>query len=240
MLLLMKDSKTKKTFKVAKLFDEIAGKYDRINSVLSFGLDKRWRAQVLKHLPKEKNIEALDIACGSLEQMLSIAKHRPDITFSGIDISEELINVGKKKLAKKNINIGKIVKASALDLPFEDAKFSAITLSFGIRNMEDFDKALEEACRVLTKGGKICILEFSLPERKWAKKLSLFYLKHILPKIGNLLSNHSYAYTYLNETIQDFPCGESFVKHMKRLKFTNVKHHPMTFGMVTLYVGEKE
>ncbi len=196
MLLVMINSKTKNTFKVAKLFNEIADGYDRINRILSFGLDSHWRKKVIAYLPKQQNIKLLDIACGSLAQTLSIAKKRPDIIFSGIDISDELLNIAKEKA--QGLNIDTLINASALDIPFEDESFDAITLSFGIRNMEDFDKALEEAYRVLSKNGKICILEFSLPDGHITKKLSLFYLKKVLPKIGNLLSNHSYAYTYLN------------------------------------------
>lgn len=234
----MLNSQTKKTKKVAKLFNEISSDYDRINTILSLGQDKRWRRKMIPLLPQKK-IRLLDLACGSLEQMITVAEKRPDISFSGIDISEKLINIGKKKIESKKIILEKLTVGSALDLPFEDDSFEAVTVSFGIRNMEDFDKALDEGYRVLKKSGQMFVLEFSLPESLLFRKLSLFYLKHILPKIGNLLSNHSYAYTYLNETIQEFPSGDSFVKHMKRAKFDHVKKFPMTFGVVTLYVGEK-
>lgn len=235
----MKNSLTKKTFSVAKLFDEIADHYDRINSILSFGLDKRWRTKALKHLSKEKGLKILDLACGSCEQIIAFAKKRPDCSFTGADISEKLLDIGREKLSKKNYQIDQLIKASALELPFKDNSYSAVTLSFGIRNMENADKALEEAFRVLKKNGKIFILEFSLPRGNLQKKLALFYLKYILPKIGNLLSNHSYAYTYLNETIQTFPSGKEFLELMKRANFTNTQASTMTFGMVTLYMGEK-
>lgn len=239
MLSSMKNSLTKKTFSIAKIFDEIAEKYDHINSILSFGLDKKWRKKMTHFLPLGKELKVLDIACGSCAQILSLAKQRPDYKFTGVDISEKLLNIGREKLARTSYNIEQIIKASALDLPFDKETFSIITLSFGIRNMEDVNKALLEASRVLKRNGKLFILEFSLPERKLQRKVSLFYLKHILPKIGNLLSKHSYAYTYLNETIQDFPYGKSFEDLMKKASFTKTAFYPMTFGMVTLYVGEK-
>ncbi|MCH9811965.1 bifunctional demethylmenaquinone methyltransferase/2-methoxy-6-polyprenyl-1,4-benzoquinol methylase UbiE [bacterium] len=234
----MKNSLTKKTFSVAKIFNEIAEKYDSINSLLSFGLDKRWRKKLAKRLPEKKGANVLDVACGSCEQILANVKKRPSATFTGIDISEKLLNIGREKI-KEIEQVKGLYNVSALDLPFSRESYDAITLSFGIRNMEKVEIALEEAYRVLKKGGKLLILEFSLPKSWFAKKLALFYLKNILPIIGNLISKHSYAYTYLNETIQDFPYGEDFDTLMKKASFTNTSFSPLTFGMVTIYAGEK-
>jgi demethylmenaquinone methyltransferase/2-methoxy-6-polyprenyl-1,4-benzoquinol methylase len=239
MLSTMKNSLTKKTFSIAKIFDDIAEKYDRINTILSFGLDKKWRKKMSQFLPLGKELKVLDIACGSCAQIMALAKKKPDYHFTGIDISEKLLQLGRERLAKTSYHIDQIIKASALNLPFDKETFSIITLSFGIRNMEDVDTALSEAARVLKKNGKIFILEFSLPEGKMLRKTSLFYLRRILPKIGNLISKHSYAYTYLNETIEDFPYGQSFKKLMEKGGFIKTAFYPMTFGMVTLYVGEK-
>ncbi len=235
----MKDSITKDPFSVAKIFNEIAEKYDRLNTLLSFGLDKFWRSKPLRYFPKRDGAKVLDIACGSCEQIMAIAKKRPDCRFTGIDISENLLEIGRKKLSKTKIQLDALLHASALNLPFDEGSFTAITLSFGIRNMENFNKALLEAYRVLEKDGKIFILEFSRPSGFFQKKLTLFYLKNILPKIGNLLSNHSYAYTYLNETILEFPYGKEFIDHMKAAGYTNTSFYTMTLGMVTLYIGEK-
>jgi demethylmenaquinone methyltransferase/2-methoxy-6-polyprenyl-1,4-benzoquinol methylase len=239
MLSPMKEAAEKKTFMIAKIFDEISKTYDIINTLLSFGLDKRWRKKALAFIPKDTNEDVLDIACGSCAQILALGKARSNCRFTGIDISEKLLTIGRKKLSKTNYKVEGLITGSALDLPFEAESFSICTLSFGIRNMENVDKALKEAYRVLKKDGKILVLEFSLPKRILFKKFALFYLKHILPKIGNLLSNHLYAYTYLNETIRTFPSGEAFVDLLKRAGFIHTDCHPMTFGMVTLYVGEK-
>lgn len=236
----MKNSLTKQTFSVAKIFNEIARNYDRINSILSFGLDKKWRSKSILFLPKEEDLHILDLACGSCEQIITIAKARPNYQFTGVDISENLLKIGREKLLKAHVQFSQLVKTSALDLPFLEETYDAISISFGIRNMENVEKALSEAYRVLKKNGKLLILEFSLPERESLKKPALFYLKYILPKIGNLLSNHSYAYTYLNETIQTFPSGEAFVTLMENAHFVNITMTRMTFGMVTLYVGEKK
>ncbi len=235
----MKTNIKKDSISVAKIFNEIAEKYDRINHLLSFGLDRGWRNKVIPFLPAKKGAKILDIACGSCAQIAAIAKKRPDCRFTGVDIAENLLEIGRKKLSGTNVQLDALLTSSALNLPFADRSFPAITISFGIRNMEDFEKALAEAYRVLEKDGKLFILEFSKPEGFLQKKLSLFYLKNILPKIGNLLSNHCYAYTYLNETILEFPHGKAFIDHMKKSGFTNTTFHPMTFGMVTLYIGEK-
>lgn len=239
MLSHMNIEQKKKTLTVAKLFNEIANGYDTINSLLSFGLDKRWRTKCLRFIPKEKTYKILDIACGSCEQILAIGKKRPLCDFTGVDISEKLLKIGQEKLKKSSIKSHNLINTSALALPIKNNKFCAVTISFGIRNMENVNQALKESYRVLKKNGKIFILEFSLPEGFLQKKLSLFYLKHIVPRIGNLLSKHSHAYTYLNETIVNFPYGNKFIKYMEDAGFNNNKFYPMTFGMVTLYVGEK-
>ena len=239
MLSPMKEATEKKTFMIAKIFDEISKTYDVINTLLSFGLDRRWRKKALEFIPKDSHEDVLDIACGSCAQILALAKKRPYCRFTGIDISEKLLTIGRNKLSKKNYMVEGLITGSALDLPFEAENFSICTLSFGIRNMENVDKALAEAYRVLKKNGKLLVLEFSLPEKVFLRKLALFYLKYILPKIGNLLSNHLYAYTYLNETIRTFPSGKAFIDPLKRAGFVHTNCHPMTFGMVTPYVGEK-
>lgn len=235
----MKEALSKKDSIVANLFNEIAKKYDTINTIISFGLDKRWRKKIIKFLPQEKGSTVLDIACGSCAQIISFGKKRPDLVYSGIDIAEDFLAIGKVKLQNTNLNIDTLLKASALDLPFADNSFSFASISFGIRNMESTEKALEESYRVLENKGKLAILEFSLPENRYIKKCAIFYLNYILPKIGNLLSNHLFAYTYLNKTIQTFPSGEDFCRKMRHAKFSNVTQTKMTFGMVSLYVGEK-
>jgi demethylmenaquinone methyltransferase/2-methoxy-6-polyprenyl-1,4-benzoquinol methylase len=230
---------TKNQSQIANLFNAIAPKYDWINSVLSFGLDRLWRKKCIQFIPKNESLKILDLACGSCKQMIAILKARPLCDFTGVDISEKLIKIGEKNLEKHSLKIDKLLIASALELPFEAGVFDVITISFGIRNMENIDKALEEVFRVLKKGGKIFILEFSLPTGFLKKKIALFYLKYLLPKIGYLLSTHSYAYTYLNDTIVSFPYGKAFINHLEKAKFSNNKLYPMSFGMVTLYVGEK-
>ena len=234
----MKNSLTKKTFSIAKIFNEIAEKYDSINSLLSFGLDKGWRKKLAKRLPTKKGAKVLDIACGSCEQILANVKKRPSATFTGIDISEKLLAIGRGKVGAIQ-QVEGLYNVSALDLPFAGKSYDAITLSFGIRNMEKIEVALEEAYRVLNKGGKILILEFSLPKRWLPKKLALFYLRHILPKIGNLISNHPYAYTYLNETIEEFPYGENFTLLLEKASFSETSFYSLSFGMVTMYEGKK-
>jgi demethylmenaquinone methyltransferase/2-methoxy-6-polyprenyl-1,4-benzoquinol methylase len=235
----MKTSTSKDTASISNIFNSIAKTYDLLNTIFSFGLDRYWRSKPLQFIPEKTELKVLDLACGSCKQILTLAKKRPYCTFTGVDISLNLLEIGRKNLLKNNISFDTLLHRSALDLPFQSPSFDLITLSFGIRNMDNIDKALKEAFRVLKKEGKIFILEFSTPTGFFQKKLSFFYLKMILPKIGNLISNHSYAYTYLNQTIQEFPFGEGFLKYMKEAGFENTHFYPMTFGIVTLYVGEK-
>jgi demethylmenaquinone methyltransferase/2-methoxy-6-polyprenyl-1,4-benzoquinol methylase len=230
---------SKKSSDIAKIFNAIAPKYDQINSLLSFGLDRRWRKKSLEFIPKNTSLKALDIACGSCAQMIAILKSRPLCKFTGVDISENLLKIGEEKLKKYFLKAEELLTVSALNLPFFKDTYDFITISFGIRNMENIDTALQETYRVLKNGGKLFVLEFSLPVGFLKKKIALLYLKYLLPKIGYLLSTHSYAYTYLNDSILTFPYGKAFINHLEKAKFTNSKFYPMTFGMVTLYVGEK-
>jgi len=225
---------------VWKMFDLISPTYDRINRVLSFGMDQGWRKEVVKHLPKNQNLKLLDLATGTGDQLISLFESGASIQkASGIDLSSEMLLLAEKKIKKKPYSAQiEWIRADAEKIPFQERSFDAATFSFGIRNVTDPLVSLKEIHRVLKPGGRCLILEFSLPPRP-IRGLYLFYLRNLLPRIGGLLSSQPAAYRYLNQTIETFPSGKEFLDLMEQASFKKTHQRPMAFGGVTLYVGDK-
>ena len=220
-----------------QIFDQIAVDYDRINRILSLGMDKSWRKKLIQALPDKKNIHLLDLATGTADQLLSLLNSSASIeSVWGIDLSKEMLEIGKKKMGnRKNVHLS---VADAQKLPFKENSFDVATFSFGIRNVPNPIKALKEIYRTLKPQGKALILEFSLP-REPIKSAYLLYLRHILPRLGGYLSKNKEAYTYLNRTIESFPYGDAFKMLMKQAGFTKVDIQVMALGAVSLYEGTK-
>lgn len=225
---------------VKHMFNEIAKTYDPINRVLSLGMDQRWRKKVAKYLPQKQNIYLLDLATGTADQLIALFESGASIHSAiGIDLASEMISIGEKKIqAKSYAKQIELQVGDAMHLPFEEAIFDACTFSFGIRNTADPLHCLEEILRVLKPGGRCLILEFSLPPFP-IRLPYLWYLRYVLPWLGGKLSKKPKAYRYLNQTIESFPSGESFLALMQRAGFAHSKAYLMAFGAVSLYVGEK-
>jgi demethylmenaquinone methyltransferase/2-methoxy-6-polyprenyl-1,4-benzoquinol methylase len=223
---------------VFQIFDEIAPTYDRTNRILSGGIDLYWRRKMASLLPKAEKIHLLDLATGTGDQLLSLLKNSSRIDRAvGIDLAEEMLKIGRKKL--KAYSQVTLKMASAMAIPYEENTFDCATMSFGIRNVNNVPLCLREIHRVLRPQGRALILEFSLPTNRWVQKTYLLYLNKILPHIGKLISAHTEAYTYLARTIQAFPQAEAFCKLMHEAGFSHVKAYPLTFGIVTIYLGDK-
>jgi demethylmenaquinone methyltransferase / 2-methoxy-6-polyprenyl-1,4-benzoquinol methylase len=224
-----------------KMFDAISQTYDKANRWMTLGLDVYWRKKVNKYLPRKKGLSILDCATGTGDQILALLKNAESIEkIFGIDLSEEMLEIGRKKIAKTPLSEKVFFqKASILSIPYQDSSFDLVTISFGIRNVTDVSLCLEEIKRVLKPGGKLFILETSTPKSPFLKKLHLFYIRKILPKIGGWISQKKYAYEYLNETAERFPSGEEFCILLRKANFMKVQCHPMAFGAVSLYTADK-
>lgn len=224
-----------------QMFDTISRTYDRLNFILSIGIDRIWRKKLASFLPIHQPLSILDCATGTADQLLALLKsgrriHKAD----GIDLSVEMLKVGQKKIANSPFaDKTKLHVSSADKLPFADESYDFVSISFGIRNMPDPIACLKEMLRVTGRGGRICVLEFSLPQNTNLRKLHLFYLRHVLPKIGALFSKNKTAYIYLNQTIETFPYGTGFVELMEEAGLVNCTAYPLTFGIATLYVGHR-
>lgn len=220
---------------VWKMFDRISGAYDRTNRVLSLGMDQRWRRQAARSLPRQPNLKILDLATGTGDQILALLKSSASIeSVVGIDLSNEMLEIAKMKLKGR----AAFLRADAENLPFSEASFDAATFSFGIRNVVDPLRALKDIHRVLKPSGRCLILEFSLPPKP-IRIFYFFYLRHILPRLGGLLTRNRAAYSYLNQTIERFPSGKAFSALMEKAGFDHLERIPMSLGGVTLYIGEK-
>ncbi len=223
-----------------KIFDQIAGTYDFLNRILSMGIDVYWRKEMIKKLPNGSNLEVLDLATGTADVALTLAKEDRVKKISGRDLSKEMIAIGQKKVKKANkqdkisLEIG-----DATDIDAKDESFDLVTISFGIRNFSDPDKSLREIYRVLKPSGRLLILEFSIPKNSMVRSLYFFYFRNLLPWVGNIVSKHKSAYTYLNESVEDFPYGEQFAQKMKAAGFKDVHYQSLTFGISTLYSSDK-
>lgn len=238
-LLPYKDKNTSKKEQIAAMFNGISGKYDFLNHFLSFGIDILWRKRAIQTLKKNQPKLILDIATGTGDFAIEALSLKPR-KIIGIDISEGMLSVGRKKLIKRNLtNKIELLTGDSEALPFKDNLFDAIIVSFGVRNFENLEKGLSDMLRVLKPGGKLVILEFSKPKSFPFKQIYQFYFRWILPKIGKLISKDGAAYTYLPDSVEAFPDGDNFLNILNKIGFQKSQCTPLTLGISSIYSGSK-
>ncbi|WP_026755126.1 bifunctional demethylmenaquinone methyltransferase/2-methoxy-6-polyprenyl-1,4-benzoquinol methylase UbiE [Sediminibacter sp. Hel_I_10] len=234
-----KDSGLNKKQQVTQMFDNISKEYDGLNRVISFGVDIKWRNKVVALVAEEHPESILDIATGTGDLAISLAKTDAK-TIVGLDISDGMLEVGRQKIKKKELNNRiEMVIGDSENLPFEDDSFDAITVAFGVRNFETLEIGLAEIMRVLKPKGRFVILETSVPVKTPFKQGYKFYTRYILPTIGKVFSKDRSAYSYLCESASIFPYGEELNNILRKIGFTNVEDHPQTFGVATIYTASK-
>jgi demethylmenaquinone methyltransferase/2-methoxy-6-polyprenyl-1,4-benzoquinol methylase len=234
-----KEDRTGKKEQVARMFDSISGKYDFLNHFLSLGIDIRWRKKAVKLLAADKPKLILDIATGTGDFAIETLSLKPEKVI-GVDISEGMLEVGRKKMKARGYDaIIEMRSGDSENLPFEENKFDAVIVAFGVRNFENLEKGLADMRRVLKEGGRVVVLEFSKPRSFPFKQLYNFYFNFILPKVGKMISKDPAAYTYLPESVQAFPDGDDFVSIMNKLGYKNTSCTPLTFGISSLYTATK-
>ncbi|MFZ4797834.1 MAG: bifunctional demethylmenaquinone methyltransferase/2-methoxy-6-polyprenyl-1,4-benzoquinol methylase UbiE [Bacteroidia bacterium] len=233
-------SKSKKE-QVEEMFDNVASRYDFLNRFLSLRIDTIWRKKAIAHLKSIQPQIVLDVATGTADLALEINKQLNPVKIIGLDLSEQMLAVGRIKVAKANLsNKIEMVKGDSENLIFDSNYFDAVTVSFGVRNFENLDKGLTEINRVLKTEGKLVVLEFSNPKTFPIKQIFGFYFKFILPTISRLVNKKSgNAYKYLPESVKYFPEGEEFAKHLRNCGFNNIIVQPLTFGTCTIYIAQK-
>lgn len=225
---------------VAEMFDNISARYDLLNRLLSFGVDKTWRTKAIKELGAISPSRVLDVATGTADIALEVAKRMKVDKIVGIDISSGMLDVGKKKVKAKNLETTiELQVADSEDIPFEKASFDGAIVAFGVRNFANLSKGLSEMSRVLKDNGKVVILEFSQPKAFPVKQFYNFYSLKLLPLIGKLISKDDRAYRYLPESVKAFPEGEDFLQILKDSGFKKVWQRRLTFGICSIYCGLK-
>jgi demethylmenaquinone methyltransferase/2-methoxy-6-polyprenyl-1,4-benzoquinol methylase len=221
------------------MFDSIAPRYDLLNRILSLGIDRRWRRKAIRLLASDRPTRILDIATGTADVAIEALRLRPD-EIVGVDISEEMLRIGREKLRRLRAEDRvSLVRAPSESLPFEDNRFDAVTVAFGVRNFEDLSKGLSEMCRVLVPGGRVVVLEFSTPEHFPLKQIFGAYFSNVLPRIGSSISGDRGAYQYLHDSVREFPSGQAFLDVMREAGFDRLQQDVLTFGIASLYSGRR-
>ena len=230
---------------VRAMFNNIAPTYDKLNHILSLNIDKIWRKKAVKRICKNlkssesqnlRSAHVLDVACGTADSTIALSKAGiPFVT--GIDISDGMIKIGEEKIAALKIDNINLKVDDCENLSFNDNTFNSAFIAFGIRNFEDKKKGLNELRRVLKDKGHLLILELSVPQNKILLSLYKLYFLHILPFIGKKISGDSKAYTYLPQSVMNFPKPKEFMKMMEECGYKNVKQKALTFGLCRIYEG---
>ena len=229
-----------KAKQVEEMFDNIAPSYDKLNHRLSWNIDKGWRKKAIRQLAPFKPQTLLDIATGTGDFAILAAEMLHPQKLVGADISEGMMEIGRKKVRKKGLqDIISFDKEDCLHLSYQDETFDAVTAAFGIRNFADLDSGLQEMQRVLRKGGHLSIVELTSPVSFPMKQLFHVYSHTVLPVYGRLISKDTSAYSYLTKTIEAFPQGEQMVEILHKAGFSEANFKRLTFGICTMYFATK-
>ncbi|MEO7988576.1 MAG: bifunctional demethylmenaquinone methyltransferase/2-methoxy-6-polyprenyl-1,4-benzoquinol methylase UbiE [Chryseolinea sp.] len=230
---------TSKKEQVAKMFNNISHRYDFLNHFLSLGIDKLWRKKAIDLLRSKNPKLILDVATGTGDFAIQALVLNPD-KIIGVDISTGMLDMGRVKIHDQKLESKiELLEGDSENLPFEENKFDAITVAFGVRNFENLELGLREIKRVLKPGGMLVVLEFSKPRSFPFKQLYNFYFKSILPGVGRMVSADKAAYTYLPASVEAFPDGNDFIQVLQRVGFNETQCRTLTFGISSIYTGTK-
>ena len=238
----MKPYNTDQTKKeeVREMFDNIAPKYDLLNHTLSMSIDRVWRRRVVGEVRRAKPGRILDVATGTGDLAIAMARRIRDVQVLGVDLSEQMLAVARRKIEARGLD-GRIVldRGDAERLAVADASVDVATVAFGVRNFGDLGAGLRELARTIKPGGKVVILEFSRPRNRVFRALYEFYSYKILPRIGGMVSRDKRAYEYLPASVGEFPAPEEFMAMMARAGFRNCRARSQSFGIAQIYIGER-
>ncbi|MFA5814337.1 MAG: bifunctional demethylmenaquinone methyltransferase/2-methoxy-6-polyprenyl-1,4-benzoquinol methylase UbiE [Bacteroidales bacterium] len=232
--------KTTESRENSEMFDQIAGSYDFLNHLLTLNIDKGWRRKAIRTFAAMKPRRILDVATGTADMAIGAVRLNPD-QITGVDVSTGMLEIGRKKILDRGLaDRITLIEAACEALPFEESSFDAAMVAFGVRNFKDPELGLREIYRVLSPGGKLAILEFSLPRQKWLRTGYRFYFHRLVPAIGRWFSRDLSAYRYLPDSVEAFPKGEAFVAMLNRAGFTVSAYKPLSSGICGLYTGIKK
>jgi len=234
-----KDSELGKKEQVAKMFDTISNEYDSLNRVISFGIDVKWRKKVVNLVAQENPQSVLDIATGTGDLAINLVETKAS-KIIGLDISEGMLEVGRKKIDKLQFNKKiEMVYGDSENIPYKSNSFDAVTVAFGVRNFENLEIGLSEIYRVLKPSGIFVVLETSVPTKTPYKQGYNLYTNYIMPAIGKIFSKDKSAYKYLSDSAAAFPYGKAFNNILEKTGFIDIENKPQTFGVASIYVSKK-
>ena len=234
------DPDSLKKEQVAEMFDRVANRYDVMNRLLSAGIDIKWRKKAILQLKNDKPKQILDVATGTCDMaIISYRLLRPE-KITGIDISGEMLKVGRKKIEKEGLtSVIELQTGDSETINFADNSFDAVTVAFGVRNFENLESGLKEMLRVLKPGGKLIVLEFSRPRTKIFRSLYNLYMSIVAPEVARWIARNKKAYQYLNQSANLFPERQNFVEILNRTGYSNTSFKPLSAGICCIYIGEK-
>jgi demethylmenaquinone methyltransferase/2-methoxy-6-polyprenyl-1,4-benzoquinol methylase len=234
------NSELQKKEQVAKMFDDIAFRYDFLNRFLSGGIDVWWRRKAIAQIKDLHPKNILDVATGTGDVAILTYNILKPTKITGIDISEGMLEVGRKKIAAKGLSKSiELLSGDSETINFPDNTFDAITVAFGVRNFQNLQKGLKEMNRVLKPGGRLVVLEFSRPHNFFFKAIYNFYMQILCPTFGKLFAKNKDAYTYLNNSVQKFPEREQFTNILKSAGYSNTFYKTLSLGICSIYCGSK-
>lgn len=224
---------------VSRMFASIAARYDMANDVMSFGVHRLWRRELLRHSQLAAGMQALDCATGTGDLALLLKRRvGPAGTVAAIDVCAPMLDLARRKALRQKLQV-EFKTADVLDLPYGNGTFDAATIAFGIRNVSPPVKALASMARVVKPGGRVLVLEFGVPPNAAWRAMYLGYSRYIIPRVGGLLTGNRSAYAYLHTTSTTFPSGDAFLRLMRQAaKFSRLQAVPLTGGITYVYVGE--
>ena len=223
------------------MFDNIAPTYDRLNHILSFNIDKLWRKRVVRLLSKSHPSRVMDMATGTGDLAIAMARRMKQLHILGVDLSEEMLAVARQKIEREGFSDRiKVRKGDAENITFvESESMDAATVAFGVRNFENLEGGLTEIYRTLRKGGKLIVLEFSIPRNRLVRWVYAQYSHRLLPRIGAMLSKDRQAYDYLPDSVEEFPSPERFAQILRGVGFSDIKARSQSFGIAHIYEATK-
>ncbi len=222
------------------MFDAIAGRYDALNHLLSGGLDRGWRRRAIRSLDLTGRERVLDLCTGTADLAIAARTARPAASLVvGVDFAGNMLHVGRRKLARTGERRIALIRGDATRIPVPDGAVDAVTVAFGIRNVEHIEAACAEVHRVLAPGGRLAVLEFAIPATPVVRRVYLWYFRHVLPRIGRAVSGHGSAYTYLPASVSAFATPDEFAAMLRAAGFLQVAVHPLTFGAVSLFTARR-
>lgn len=232
--------KREKSQQVRAMFDNIAPAYDFMNRAMTFGIDKLWRRKAVRLIENYRPARILDVASGTGDLAIMLARRIPSVSVLGVDLSEGMLDIGRKKVAEAGLEQRVSFEAAdCLSLPFRDDSFDCVSVAYGVRNFQNLLAGYREMYRVLRPGGMLCVIELSTPDSPFVRPFYHFYTKCIIPSVGRLVSKDVRAYSYLPESIAAVPKGDNMLEIISDAGFREARFRPLTFGVCTIYTAFK-